>query len=335
MCENDWSRTVQLHRLVQALLRDALSTEEQDRIRHEVHLLLATAVMTRDPDDNRHWERYFELLAHAEPSRVTKCHDPAVRKFCLDVVRYLYSSGDYGTGRSFVERLIKDWEKDPVNDTRDILVAKRHLGIVLRELGEYRATYEMNRVTLDQMVQRLGPEDRETLLLSNSHGADLRARGEFRAARDHDEDSLRRHRHIFGPHDRATLRCMNNLAVDYCLMSDYDTARQMYEETFQLQHLPDSGVNPQEILIVRDGLARIVRLSGAYADASDWGEDALAFGRANLGATHPWTLRTAKSLSIAQRRMGRPTRAWSWRRTSMRRRTGCSGLTIPTRWLPR
>ena len=97
---------------------------------------------------------------------------------------------------------------------------------------------------------------------------------------------------------------MNNLAVDYCLMSDYETARQMYEETFQLQHLPDSKVNPQEVLIVRDGLARIVRLGGAYADASDWGEDALAYGRANLGAAHPWTLRTAKSLSIAKRRTG-------------------------------
>ncbi|MDX6389115.1 MAG: hypothetical protein QOJ73_178 [Streptosporangiaceae bacterium] len=301
---DDWNRTIQLHRLVQALLRDELKAEEQERIRHEVHLLLATAVMTRDPDDNRHWDRYLELLAHAEPSRVTTCPDPVVRKFCLDVVRYLYSSGDYGTGRSFVERLIKDWEKSPVRDIRDILVAKRHLGIVLRELGEYPDTYELNRETLDQMIERLGPEDRETLLLSNSHGADLRARGEFRAARDHDQDSLQRHRHIFGPHNRATLRCMNNLAVDYCLMSDYETARQMYEETFQLQHLPDSKVNPQEVLIVRDGLARIVRLSGAYADASDWGEDALAYGRANLGAAHPWTLRTAKSLSIAKRRTG-------------------------------
>ena len=99
---DDWNRTIQLHRLVQALLRDELKAEEQERIRHEVHLLLATAVMTRDPDDNRHWDRYLELLAHAEPSRVTMCPDPAVRKFCLDVVRYLYSSGDYGTaGRSW------------------------------------------------------------------------------------------------------------------------------------------------------------------------------------------------------------------------------------------
>ncbi len=301
---DDWNRTIQLHRLVQALLRDELSAAEQEQIRHEVHLLLTTAVITRDPDDNRHWDRYLELLAHAGPSRVTRCHDPAVRKFCLDIVRYLYSSGNYGTGRSFVEELIQEWERSPGTGFRDVLVAKRHLGIVLRELGEYPATYELNRRTLSQMAELLGPEDRDTLLLSNSHGADLRAGGHFKAALEHDKESLERHRRIFGPYDRATLRCMNNLAADYCLMSDYERARGLYEETFQLQHLPDSGVNPQEVLIVRDGLARIVRLSGAYGDASDWGEDALAFGRANLGGAHPWTLRTAKDLSIAQRRTG-------------------------------
>jgi hypothetical protein len=299
---DDWSRTVQVHRLVQALLRDELASEEQDRIRHQVHLLLTAAVLTREPDENKNWDRYLELLAHAVPAQVASCPDPAVRTFCLNLVRYLYSSGDYKTSGSLVQQLLEEWEKGPAHDIRDVLTARWHLGNVLRALGE--DTYELNRTTLSQMTEHLGADDRTTLIQFNSHGADLRARGEFRAALSHDIESLERHRRIFGPADRATLRCMNNLAVDYGLVSDYEQARGLYIETLQLQHLPESGVSPTEVLIVRGGLARIVRLSGAYEDSSYLGGDAVAFGRVNLRPDHPWTLRIAKDLSIGRRRVG-------------------------------
>lgn len=299
---DDWSRTLQVHRLVQALLRDELADAEQSRIRHQVHLLLSAAVITQEPDENKNWDRYLELLAHAVPARVTSCDDPVVRRFCLNLVRYLYSSGDYKTSRSLVEQLIEGWEKDPQADIRDTLTAKWHLGNVVRALGE--DTYDINRQALEQMTQRLGADDAVTLIQFNSYGADLRARGRFRDALDHDKDSLERHRRVFGEGDRVTLRCMNNLAVDYGLVTDYDRARDLYIETLQLQHLPDSGVSPTEVLIVRGGLARTIRLSGAYQDAHYLGGDAVAYGRINLKPDHPWTLRTAKDHSIATRRAG-------------------------------
>jgi Tetratricopeptide repeat len=299
---DDWSRTVQIHRLVQALLRDELEPDEQNRIRHQVHLLLAAAVLTREPDENKNWDRYLELFAHAVPARVTLCHDAMVRTFCLNLVRYLYSSGDYRTSRSLVQELITEWENDPNSDIRDTLTAQWHLGNVLRALGD--DTHDLNRQTLDQMTGLLGPDDRMTLVQFNSFGADLRSRGDFWDALNHDKDSLERHRRVFGESDRATLRCMNNLAVDHGLVSDYKEARELYIETLQLQHLPNSGVSPTEVLIVRAGLARTVRMGGAYQDASYLGNDALAFGRVHLRPDHPWTLRTAKDHSIAMRRAG-------------------------------
>ena len=299
---DDWNRTIQVHRLVQALLRDELAPDEQERIRHQVHLLLTTAVMNRDPDESRNWDRYYELLAHVEPSHVTACPDPMVRKFCLDMVRYLYSSGDYKTSRSSVERVLLEWEDEESSGNRDVLVGRMHLGIVLRALGE--DTYDLNRSTLTRMEQHLGEDDRETLIMSNSHGADLRARGEFREAQSHDRESLERNRRIFGSASRESLRCMCNLALDHGLVSEYEKARELYIETLQLQHLPDSRITPLEVLIARNGLAQVVRLSGAYEDASYLGGDAVAFGRVNLRPDHPITLRVVNDLSIARRRAG-------------------------------
>ena len=56
-------RSIVVHRLIQALLRDELGPEEQSRYRHEVHLILAASA-TKSPDDRDNWPRYRELVAH-------------------------------------------------------------------------------------------------------------------------------------------------------------------------------------------------------------------------------------------------------------------------------
>jgi tetratricopeptide (TPR) repeat protein len=298
------SRTIQVHRLVQALVRDELSKKEQARMRHVVHVLLANAA-PKSPDVRPNWSRYDDLLAHADPSHVVECPSPAVRQFCLDVVRYLYASGDMRAAHSFVERVISAWEKDPGEETDPyVLFARRHLGNILRELGDYRAAFEINQATLERMIQILGPDDEQTLLVTTSHGADLRARGEFEKARQHDEDCVNRHERAFGVSDPRTLRAANNLALDYVLISDYPRARKLTLETYQRRRSPGSDVSSQDILASWANLARVVRLSGNYAEAVDLGEDAHAFGVHEVGAEHPWTLRTAKDLSIARRMSG-------------------------------
>src|ERR1035441_272058 len=99
---------------------------------------------------------------------------------------------------------------------------------------------------------------------------------------------------------------MNNLALDYGLISRYQEARDLHLRTYmaQRQALEGIGVNRADVLISWNGLARAVRLCGEYAEARDLGEDAYEYGRQMLGAEHPWTLRTAKDLSIALRRVG-------------------------------
>ncbi|MEU7990873.1 FxSxx-COOH system tetratricopeptide repeat protein [Streptosporangium canum] len=297
------SRTIQVHRLVQALLRDELSADDSTGFRHEVHLLLAAAAPD-EPDDNAAWPRYSELLGHVAPAGVAQSREPQVRRFVLDVVRYLYSSGDFRSARVLVESLLAQWEEDSSADDEYVLSAQRHLGIVVRELGEYQAAYDLNRVTLARMVEVLGPDHAETLLLTNSYGADIRARGEFSAALEHDKESLRQHETVFGPDHRRTLRAMNNLSIDYLLLGDYAETRRLLERTYMVQSRVGSGSSKQNILAFRNGLARVVRLSGEYFEACDLGEDALEYGLQELGADHPWTLRTAKDLSIAKRRAG-------------------------------
>lgn len=295
------SRTIQIHRLIQALLREELSLAKQGLFRHDVHLLLATAA-PKDPDDNAQWPLYAELAAHVDPSELDACQDPAGRRFALDTARYLQKSGDRQSSRALLERFLDRWKADSGADHPDVLDAQRHLGNTLRELGEYQAAYDLTGVTLERSREILGSRHELTVVLMNSFGGDLRARGEFGAARDLDKQSRHLHEESFGATDPRTLRTMNNLALDYGLNSDYQAARELHQLTYVQQNEATPVVSKSDVLMSWSGLSRAVRLCGEYAEARDLGDDAYEFGQQQLGADHFWTLRAAKELSIARRR---------------------------------
>jgi tetratricopeptide (TPR) repeat protein len=298
-------RKIQVHRLIQALLRDELDANEQATYRHEVHLILAAGA-PKDPDDSRLWPRYAELVAHvgSPMTEVARCEDPSVRTLALDMIRYLYRSGDHESCRSFAELFIAQWQKDATQDEALVLDAQRFLGNALRELGRYSESYTLVRAAQRRAQEVLGDHDSLALALSSSFGADLRARGNFSDALTLDEELLSIHESVFRPEDLQTLRVMNNLALDYGLNSNYTGARQLHQRCFVLQSEATTGVSATELLNSWNGLARAVRLCGEYTEARDVGEDAYDFGREVLGREHYLTLRTAKDLSIELRRIG-------------------------------
>lgn len=298
-------RTISVHRLIQALLRDELTPEQQATYRHEAHSMLAAAA-PRTPQDRQVWPRYAELVAHvgAPATDMSRCTEEPHRAFALDVVRYLYLSGDLTSCRLFAERFIAQWSKDSGPDDHQVLDARRHLGNAFRELGMYSEAYELNEETLNRSREKLGEQNRLTLALRNSFGADLRAHGDFAAARELDRDTLEFHQAVFELRDPQILRVMNNLALDHGLNSDYEAARDLHREVFAIQSdAATAGVAPTEILGSEMGLARALRLCGNFDEARDVGEDARDWGRDALGAEHYLTMRVSNDLSIALRRM--------------------------------
>jgi len=294
-------RAIIVHRLVQALLREELSEAERELYRHDVHIILA-ASSPKDPDDRRTWDRYEELVAHATSATtdVPSCTDDSVRAFALEIVRYLYRSGDRESSLTLAERLIDQWTVDAGPEADVVIDAKRHLGNALRELGRYQEAFAANSETLQLSSRVLGERNPLTLAMRNSFGADLRAHGDFAEARRLDEESLRLHEAEFGPTSPQTLRVMNNLALDFGLSSEYEEARLQHERTYLLQRASKES-SPTEVLSSLIGLARALRLCGKFKLARDMGEEAVDYGREELNADHYLTLRAATDLSIALR----------------------------------
>ncbi|MGI5163893.1 FxSxx-COOH system tetratricopeptide repeat protein [Spirillospora sp. CA-253888] len=297
------SRTVQVHRLIQALLREALDEPTRAKLRDEVHTLLAAAAPA-SPADPETWVRYSELLAHVLPGDVHRSRRPDVRNFALRALEYLFASGNYRSTRRYAQILSERWTADSGPESIDVLKVQRLRANLLREMGRYGDAYELDEATLETMSRLPEPDQDEVLILRTSIGADLRAHGEFAKALAYDEESLEMHDALLGPENIRTLRAVNGLALDYGFISDYRASRELHHRAFQ--QLQQLGLDYDKIATMAfwSGLARVVRLCGDYSDACDIGDDAHAYSVEQLGVEHPWTLRTAKDLAIARLRSG-------------------------------
>jgi len=301
-------RTIQVHRLVQKLVQDELSPEEQQLIRHEVHLLLA-AYNAGDPDDDTSWSNYSGILGHLAPAKVSDCQVPEVRAFAIRMLRYLFSSGDYHSAQRLANDFIEQWSVESGREHPDVIAVQLAQTNTLRELGDYEAASRLNGEVLTAAEKALGPDHDSTLLALRGSAADLRATGDFRAALERDREALRRYEERYGPDDPGTLRAVNNLGIDYGLISDHTRARDLHHRAFIGWKRHESRRVMASMLNALNGLARAVRLCGDYSEACDLGDDAYAIGLDALGAEHNWTLRTGRDLSIALRRYGEYERA--------------------------
>jgi tetratricopeptide (TPR) repeat protein len=295
---------VTVHRLIQALLRGGLDDVEQERYRHYVHLILAAAA-PEDPAEDRQWPRFRELLPHvtSEATDLARCTDPRVRAFVLNMMRFLYLSGDRASFEQITTQFIGRWTADSGADDVSVLTAQRHIGDFLRRLGRYQEAYQRVEETLGAARVALGESDRLTLALRGGFGGDLRARGDFAAALEFDEQTRALDDEVFGPSDPQTLRMVSNLAIDYGLNCRYLEARDQCRQAYQRMFKTGSGASATEILVAWYNLAWALRLQGRYDEARDVGEEALDYGRQRLGSDHFATLRTSIGLSVALRRI--------------------------------
>ena len=305
---DNYHKTLQVHRLIQKLIRDEIPDDLAEQMRHEVHLLLAAAAPD-DPDDIDNWGRYDELLAHVVPSELVHCEDPEGREMVRNVVRYLYNVGDLGTCDDLSRTALESWTTTSGTDDEDVLILAGHRANLLWTQGAYAEAYELRRDTLERMRRVFGDEHEETLLVLLGHGADLRARGEFAAALELDTNTLDLHRRVFGEDHSQTFLVAHNLAVSLNLNSQYDRAHETDMATHQ-DKLDFFGRDDNPWVIVSlSSISRDLRLRGRYVEALPIAEQAHAayaelIRQRVLPADHPWVLWHGKELSVVRRKMG-------------------------------
>jgi tetratricopeptide (TPR) repeat protein len=311
----DGESRIQVHRLIQLVLREELSAEQLQESRTNVHLLLGAA-NPGEPDKDSSHPTHAEIAPHVVPAGLIDAEFKQARHVVLDQIRYLWDIGDFEGSRKLGDGAVSAWSKR--TDQPDVgpegeltLLASRHLGNALFSLGFNDRARALWETTLERLREnpKFGPDHEHTLYTASGVAAAQRLAGEYQDALDLDTDNVERCQRVFGAEDPETLRHLGNLAVNYRMLGDYESAYQIDEEIVSVWEENVSEHN-RHLLFAQANLARDLYGLGRYTQALSLQARLLPAHRQMMpDPKHPDVLLATRTLAIALRKTGRYTDA--------------------------
>ncbi|WP_240139173.1 FxSxx-COOH system tetratricopeptide repeat protein [Streptomyces sp. MUM 178J] len=300
------TNSIEMHRLVQAVLINRMTPEEQSRMRRGAHTLLAAAD-PKDPANAANWTRYAELYGHVIASRAVESDEPWVRHLVMNVARYLYHWGDHEVSLEFSEQAWKTWCSLFTEEDQHTGLMGQWLGFMYFVVGRYHDAAQLAQRLKDIYARTADPgveDSREDALSAiNFEAAVRRVEGDFAAARRLDEMVYERARRAFGEDDPTTVNVAHNLGVSLRLSGDFRAALELDRRTHELK-LRMFGQDDQRTLVTEGGIAIDVRETGNYIEARALQQAVVDSSRELLGSQNPGTIRVMGHLSDACRKEG-------------------------------
>jgi Tetratricopeptide repeat len=194
----------QIHRLVQAVIRQQLPSE-QDQAAAERVMALLTAASPGDPENPVNWPAYAQLAPHVLITGSLADHESVNRQLLLDIARQLLAQGDGHGSRAVCEQLLDRWRSLLDPDHADTLTAASTLTLTLAQLCKAEAARVLGEDTVPRCRRMLGPDHPITLWAAAGLTCALVCVGEAEPGRALGEVTLQRCRRVLGPDHVATL----------------------------------------------------------------------------------------------------------------------------------
>jgi TIR domain/Tetratricopeptide repeat/NB-ARC domain len=295
-------RALQMHRLIQAVLRDRLTPEQAAAARERAEAILA-ANNPRDPGNPATWPRWAQLMPHVLAADLAATTNPGLRWLACNASWYLLARGDTRSSYDLAARLHPQWRERLGDDEETVLEIAHQLAWARQYLGHYAEALDLLQDVVARASHMLGQDNSNTLRYVNQLAVDLLALGQGRAARDLNQDTFDRCRRVLGADHPDTLASASSLATALRDLGEVQAARDLDQDTLDRRRRV-LGADHPSTLASANNLARNLRKMGEVQAARDLDQDTLDRKRRVLGADHPSTLRSANNLAAAMRRMG-------------------------------
>ncbi|MEJ3743668.1 FxSxx-COOH system tetratricopeptide repeat protein [Actinomycetes bacterium KLBMP 9797] len=302
--------SIQLHRLVQAVIRDRLPEAERVANRRHVHEILAAA-NPKAPDEPADWEDYRQLRLHLRASGALESTTPAARQLVIDMVNYLGRISDYQGSQELAEEALAAWRATRAgSDDLTSLWLQVHLANALRSQARYAEAHAIGEATHRALVENGGADHPYVIACLSGRAADLRGLGRYAEARALDEEALERSTRVLGADARRSLNAVNNLAVSLRFVGDFAGAARLDRQALERRRATFGAQHPVTLQSAH-AYGRSLRDIGRYQEARDLLTETMRQRKDVLGEDNPQTLRTARSLAVTLRKLGEVTAAYS------------------------
>jgi tetratricopeptide (TPR) repeat protein len=296
------TNTLQLHRLVQVVLRNRMDESVRGDMQHVAHALLAN-LDPNEPKSSKWWPRYQDIWPHVYSSDPIHCDDGWVRQLVINVMQFLYFWGDHSEAASLARLALEQWRTLLGETDLHVLEASSYLGLYLWALGRYTEAAELNRRTLETRLRVSGENSEETIIAELRVAVDVRSAGDFMAARKLNERIYEKARALFGEDDLITLQTAHDLEVSLRLCGEFRAAFDLASKTL-IRRGEILGYDSVDTLNTASSVYMDRRELGDYKRARDEHEKIARKVMELLGEDKADTLRRLGYLAVARRKAG-------------------------------
>lgn len=291
-----------VHRLVQAVVRDHLSTAELTMYRDA----LLVALSHQFPDEAyRHpkcWPECAALFPHAvaltENMSLEKCGKQLEQALLLNNMgRYLYGRGAYNDAEHLFHKALEIRESLLGDDHLDVAMSLNDLAVLLNAQGKPAEAEHLQRQALAIREQQLDKEHPDVATCMDNLACLLIKQRKYAEAESLCKQALTIRQQQLGKDHPDVATSMNNLALFLTDQGKYAEAESLHRQALTIWE-QQLGKDHPEVAKSLNNLACALRNQGKYAQSEKLCRQALSINEKQLGINHPSVASSLHNLAI-------------------------------------
>jgi tetratricopeptide (TPR) repeat protein/transcriptional regulator with XRE-family HTH domain len=296
--------TFSIHRLVQAVLQDA-RTEDEQHLWARRALVVVNAVFPQVEPET--WPQCERLVTQAlQVAKLIEQHQLVMEeagRLLFETASYLQYLGRNDDVESFYLRALDIWEQLVGPDHPQVVTTLNHLGALNRYYGNYAEAERFCQRALAICEQQVGPDHLQVANALVNPAICYVDQGRYAEAEPLHLRALHIYEQQVGPRTDDTARTLNNLAYLYREQGRYAEAEPLYLRALDIWEQQAGEPHPDRADTIH-GQAQLQEAQGSCEEAVSGYKRALAEREQALGAHHPKTRQTRYHLITLLEAMG-------------------------------
>jgi tetratricopeptide (TPR) repeat protein len=302
---NPQSKTLDIHRLVQAVVRDGMEKAEQRQWAERA----VRAVNRAFPDlEFAAWPQCERVLPHAQTC-VALVEEfgfefAEVARLLNQAAFYVHDRARYAEAEPLYQRALAIREKALGPEHPDVAQSLNNLAALYDDQGKYAEAEPLYQRALGIREKALGPEHRDVARSLNNLANLYYAQGKYAEAEPLYQRALRIWEKALGPEHPDVATCLNNLAELYRAQGKDAEAEPLCQRALGIREKALGPEHPN-VATSLNNLAALYRAQGKDAEAEPLYQRAQRIWEKALGPEHPLVATSLDNLANLYRAQGK------------------------------
>ena len=291
------SKTLEVHRLVQDVVRDGM--EEETRRQWAERAVSAVDSVFPNAEQYETWPQCERLLAHARAAAgLVENYGLESEPAGLLTVKtgfYLMQRAQYHEAEQLCRRSLAIYEKLHGSEHPKVASVANNIGLILKDQGDLAGAleYTQRALTIDEKVY--GPGHPHVAIRVNNIGLILKAQGDLAGALEHTRRALAIDEKVHGPEHPDVAIDLSN--IGQILQAQGDLAGAL-DHTRRALAIGEKVYGPEHptVAIRANNIGQILQAQGDLAGALEHAKRALAIDEKVYGPEHPDVARDANNV---------------------------------------